>query len=279
MARLLPDRDGRAPLTAPRPPGAGPATAERAWHGTGPFAGVLDGTAAGPWPVRLGAARLVQADASSCGPAVLGALALAGDPVLARHVRDGGPDAWRALQVVLRRRAGRAWPGALGTPPWGAARAARFGAGPDATRYRSVLLDDATARGQRVLAAAGARARAGTPVPLYVGGDLATGVATAVPRHVVLLVAVAGPAVADPAVAGPAVAGPAGPPDGGDVWHVYEPSSGAVHRLPADAALPGRGVPGRAARAARRPALGGWTRFCWALLPGRAAAAPRGPER
>ncbi|MFH6688852.1 hypothetical protein QVL82_08445, partial [Cellulosimicrobium funkei] len=102
---------------------------------------------------------------------------------------------------------------------------------------------------ERVVRAALAAAARGVPVPLFTGGDLALGLATAVPRHVVLLTD------AD------AVAG----------WcRVYEPSSGTLRTVAAGALLDGARVP------AVRRALGGWPHVCWALLPdGRAGEAAR----
>ncbi|MFC8597725.1 hypothetical protein [Isoptericola sp. NPDC057191] len=189
-----------------------------------------------------------QVDERSCGPAVLGLLGLAGDPRGALGLvrrPDGTATAFAALQRELHLRATRTawrlptWPGALGTPPWGAARVARYGR----VRYTHRVVGGRAARD--VLAAALTAAARGVPVPLYTGGDLARGAATAVPRHVVLLTAVR---------------------DG--LATLYEPSSGRLHAVPvrALAAPDGRARRGPDGEVLRR-ALGGWPHVVWALLP------------
>ncbi|WP_265520918.1 hypothetical protein [Oerskovia flava] len=218
-------------------------------------------------PVVLGGAPAVQVDETTCGSAVLAVLAVAGDPVLAWWVatgerlgagpapapapapRRGGPEErWRELQRDLKARSTRRglvlapWPGRFGTPPWGAASVARYAD----VRYTHRVVDRRT--GPRVLRSALAAAAAGVPVPLFTGGDLTTGLETAVPRHVVLLAA-AGPGP-DPTTAR------------GGWCTVYEPSSGMLHRLGA-----GDLVRGAAAGDGVRRALGGWRHVCWAVLP------------
>lgn len=201
-----------------------------------------------------------QTDATTCGAASLALLAAAGDPLLAAWLATGrlvggyrpvelerasdaaldalaarpAADRFGALQRVVHRRSTARglgpwpWPRALGTPPWGAAREARY----PGVRYRHGVLDDAD---PRLLAAALGRVaawvRAGVPVPLYAGGDSTAGWATAVPRHVVLAVGVI--------------------PGG---LEVVEPSAG--RRLVLEDGSTGR-----------RPALGGWSHLAWALLP------------
>jgi len=236
--------------------------------------------------VSVGGARARQADGTTCGSTVLGMLAAAGDPVLALWLVAGlcpgeqpsgerggrGQDAaarLRTLQRVVKGRTNRgalgpfAWPQALGTPPWGAARAARYA---DVRYTDRVVTDDGPratgTTGSPVVEAALAAAARGVPVPLFTGGDLGLGVATAVPRHVVLLTA------ADlPDEAGRRT-GDA--PGAGRCW-VYEPSSGTVHRLAARDLLAG------ATDAGVRRALGGWPHVCWALLPAGRAGERRAP--
>ncbi|MBN0040303.1 hypothetical protein JN535_09020 [Cellulosimicrobium cellulans] len=217
--------------------------------------------------LEVGGAAARQTDATTCGSAVLALVAAAGDPVLALWLatglepgattvrasspRPGGAARFRALQQEVKRRTNRAalgplpWPAALGTPPWGAARAAR---------HADVRYVDRVVVGRRgdtdpVIRSALVAAARGVPVPLFTGGDLALGVATAVPRHVVLLTDV----------------------DAQARWcRVYEPSSGTVHDLD-----PASLLDGARSREVRR-ALGGWPHVCWALLPaGRAGEALR----
>ncbi|RYV52013.1 hypothetical protein [Pengzhenrongella frigida] len=223
--------------------------------------------------LRLAEAPAQQMDPTTCGSAVLGMLAASGDPLLAlwlvtgrrmptarpwwlgtRAVADDvATDAasrFVGLQLAVRRASNRSalgplsWPAGLGTPPWGAARAAVF---PGAT-FRSVMIDDTDTRGLRALLGRAERAlAAGVGVPLFTGGDLGGGVAAAVPRHVVLLT----PAATPP---GP---GEVGPESGR--YTVYEPSSGAVHAVTRAELLAPDGA---------RAALGGWSHACWAVLPG-----------
>ncbi|WP_264031927.1 hypothetical protein [Cellulosimicrobium sp. SH8] len=226
-------------------------------------------------PLELGGEPARQTDATTCGSAVLGLLAAAGDPVLAlwlatglRPGDDPGPGgrSWPGgaarfgeLQRVVKRRTNHAalgplpWPASLGTPPWGAARAARHA---DVRYTERVVAADRDERGPVVRAALVAAAR-GVPVPLFTGGDLALGVATAVPRHVVLLTDVDAD---DGTVSGARARR----------CRVYEPSSGTVHDLDVASLLDGARQP------AVRSALGGWPHVCWALLPvvGRAGEAP-----
>lgn len=164
---------------------------------------------------------------------------------------DATPEAaaaarWGALQHALHRASTRRavlgvlpWPQALGTPPWGAERCARF----PGVRYRAVPVDDRRpAEVQDLLARLDDALDRGVPVPLYSGGDLGDGIAAATPRHVVLAAARTA-----------------------DGYLVYEPGEGRL--LPLRRAHVERPL-GPAA------ALGGWTHLCWALLPtaGRAPA-------
>ncbi|MFI2104059.1 hypothetical protein ACH436_12240 [Isoptericola sp. NPDC019693] len=186
-----------------------------------------------------------QVDERTCGAAVLALLALAGDPRRALELSrrpPGAAETFAGFQRTLHARATRgpgglqAWPVALGTPPWGAARVARYGP----VRYTHRVVGGRS--GARVLDAAVEAAAAGVPVPLYSGGDLAGGVSTAVPRHVVLLTTVRG-----------------------GVATIYEPSAGRLHAVPAArlvAAARERGDDPLVAAA-----LGGWPHVVWALLP------------
>lgn len=220
-------------------------------------------------PVTLGGTVVRQADPTACGPTVLLMLAATGDPDLADWLETGRrpagalppevppsavdePDAAARLRAAQRhlhaRTTARAlgplpWPRALGTPPWTAARAARF----PGVRYRSVPVDDAAPAAAHLLASVHAATLAGVPVPLYTGGDLAQGLAAAVPRHVVL----AAPPPADLPHRGY-------DDDGARVLHLFEPSSGTVRQVRV-AELLGRTEP--------HPALGRWTHVCWVLLP------------
>jgi hypothetical protein len=217
--------------------------------------------------LRLGTAAARQTDGTTCGSSVLAMLAAAGDPTLAFWLvtgrtlagyrapeLDGVGDAagpavrFGDLQEALKRCSNaRAvlgllpWPSALGTPPWGAARVARF----PGVAYRSVLVDDTRPGELAVVLARAARALdRGVPVLLYAGGDLAMGLATAIPRHVVLLTGRTA-----------------------DGYAVYEPSTGRLLTLTADEVTSPRGPV---------PALGGWSHVCWALLPVRPAAVGSG---
>ena len=224
------------------------------------------GGGSGPGPLFLAGAPARQTDQTTCGPTVLAMLAAAGDPLLAlwlvtgqslagqlpREVRAVDPaqrsaaDAatrFGALQRAIKTRSNAGglgplpWPAALGTPPWGAPRVARY---PGAT-FSDVMIDDTDAAGFGALLDRADRAlAAGVPVPLFTGGDLASGVATAVPRHVVLLT------------------GSSAAP-GSDRYAIFEPASGAVHVLSRTELL---------APAGARSALGGWSHVCWAVLPG-----------
>jgi len=228
--------------------------------------------------VCLGDAPARQTDATTCGSAVLTMLAAAGDPLLAlwlvtgRSAVDGMPGEVRAVatadraepdpaarfgavQREVKRRSNRSavgplpWPTSLGTPPWGAARTARF---PGAA-FRSVMIDDTDTRALRSLLRRIERSlAAGVGVPLFTGGDLGGGLAASFPRHVVLLTPDVGPSGTDPSGANPS---------GSDAgrYTVYEPSSGALHGVTRAELLAPDGA---------RAALGGWSHASWAILPG-----------
>jgi hypothetical protein len=171
---------------------------------------------------RRGGVRLDQVDGTTCGSAVLIALAAWADPA-ETHRLDGEQAAtvsgsgvaagaqagiaigfgarYDARQKQVHRQSTRFWPQALGTTPWGMVgwlRRYAPGAGP----YQVRLVDDVSAADvDGALTAVGAALAAGRPVPLLVGA--------LVPRHYVLALGVQG--------------------DGR--WRVYEPTSGHVRAL------------------------------------------------
>lgn len=173
---------------------------------------------------RRGGAVLDQMDGTTCGSAVLVALAAWADPDEIRRL-DGpagpartamgerGPGAapatdvapgfsarYDARQKQVHRESAGLWPRALGTPPWGMVRWLRRNV-PAAGPYRVRLVDDLDARDVAdVVEAVGVVLRAGRPVPLLVG--------PLIPRHYVMAV---------------------GLHEGG--WKVYEPTSGQVRAL------------------------------------------------
>ncbi len=212
-----------------------------------------------PGPVTWNGATAKQVDPTTCGAAAMAMMLMMGDPLVALWVatgRRGGAymppevfaaevrggrahtvaDRWDSLQVAIQDRVTRnglgvvPWPHAYGTPPWRVDNLTRFAG----LRFRGVLVDDARAD---EVAALSAHARAaladGIPVPLYVSGDSDRGLDAVVPRHVVLLVGLDGAA-----------------------FLVYEPSSGALHRLDLSAV-----------GAEPVAALGNWNRLAWAVLP------------
>jgi hypothetical protein len=171
---------------------------------------------------RRGDVRLDQVDGTTCGSAVLIALAAWADPAETRRL-DGEQTAtasgaggaagaqagvavgfgarYDARQRQVHRQSTRFWPQALGTTPWGMVgwlRRYAPGAGP----YRVRLVDDVSvADVDNALAGGETALAASRPVPLLVG--------SLVPRHYVLALGVLG--------------------DGR--WRVYEPTSGQVRAL------------------------------------------------
>jgi hypothetical protein len=163
---------------------------------------------------------LDQVDGTTCGSAVLVALAAWADPAevqrleavpaAGQHLANGrgGGGGFGARyderQKQVHRQTNRFWPQALGTTPWGAARWLRDHV-PTAGRYRVRLVDDTSATDTAALITeVGAALAAGRPVPLVVG--------TLVPRHYVLALRP--------------------DEDGADAaWRVYEPTSGQVRLL------------------------------------------------
>ncbi len=175
-------------------------------------------------PQRHGGAVLDQVDGTTCGSAVLLALAVWAEPAELDRLDGvvGRAAAGRATasavgvgsgvgfgarydvrQQQVHRESTKFWPAALGTSPWGMVgwlRRYAPGAGP----YRVRLVDDVSGPDMgEAIAVVDAALATGRPVPLLIG--------TFVPRHYVMAVG----------------AGPAG-------WRVYEPTSGEVREVPRD---------------------------------------------
>ena len=168
---------------------------------------------------RRGGARLDQVDGTTCGSAVLVALAAWADPA-ETHRLDGdavvgtgalaGATAgiaagfgarYDARQKQVHKESTRFWPQAIGTSPWGMVAWLREHA-PGAGPYHVRLVDDMSGTDvAAALDAARAALAAGRPVPLLVGAF--------VPRHYCMALTEQG--------------------DG--AWRVYEPTSGAVRAL------------------------------------------------
>lgn len=224
--------------------------------------------------LRWGDAVVRQSTERTCGALALLVLAAAGDPVLAawlmtgRRVGGAPPpelahllpaqlalptvaERLAAAELAVHTRARRRslglldWPASFGTPPWAAAREARFRG---VTYAHAVVHDHDVATTRRMLEAVVAATRLGIPVPLYTGGDLGAGgsPAAAVPRHVVLALPFRGRE---------------------GQLRILEPSSGGVFAVAPDALL---------ARTRPHAALGGWRHVVWAVLPTTAWSA--GPE-
>lgn len=175
-----------------------------------------------------GGVRLDQVDGTTCGSAVLVALAAWADPgEVARLDRPpggpgilGGPTAgfgarYDARQKQVHRESTRFWPQSMGTTPWGMTAWLRRYA-PGAGPYRVRLLDD-TAAGDvtAAIAEVDTALAAGWPVPLLVGPF--------VPRHYCLALAAEG---------GDTEGGGTEGNTAGGVWRVYEPTSGEVRTVP-----------------------------------------------
>ncbi|WP_062387378.1 hypothetical protein [Demequina iriomotensis] len=202
-----------------------------------------------------------QVDQTTCGAAVMSAMLMQGDPLVALWVVTGRTladyipaevlavmaedlptrgldERWHALQRVLHLHTTTsalgpvAWPRSLGTPPWKVDEHTRFAG----LRFRGALVDDSTPEALAPLLAHVRRAvHDGIPVPLYASGDSSLGLDSVIPRHVVLIVG-----------------------DTGEGFLVYEPGTARILPI-ADAELrPGAG---------RQPALGNWSRASWVVLP------------
>jgi hypothetical protein len=183
---------------------------------------------------RLGA-RIDQVDATTCGTAVLLALATGADPLLALSLTapDDAPDdqpddagfgaRFDRRQLLVHRQSTPCWPRALGTTPWGMTRwlARRAtGVGPYRVRW---------AAGHALIGEVDRALALGEAAPLLVGAKL--------PRHYVLALS------RDDTAGEPS-------------WRVYEPGSGEV-----------RVVPVAAVRERRLARWLGFDRVYCALLP------------
>lgn len=153
--------------------------------------------------------RIDQVDGTTCGSAVLLAMATTADPLLTLEITTPRFDVLgfeRRLdqrQLAIHRQSNRAWPRALGTSPWGMAgwlRRHAAGVGP----YRVRLVDDGSASDlEAALDEVNSALDQADPVPLLIG--------TSVPRHYALALR-----------------------RDGDRWRVYDPSSGEVRAVPLD---------------------------------------------
>lgn len=166
---------------------------------------------------QRGGARLDQVDGTTCGSAVLVALAAWADPAEVGRL-DGSTGVavgasigttvgfgarYDARQKQVHQESTRFWPQAIGTSPWGMVAWLRHHA-PGAGPYRVRLVDDLSAADVAdALTEAGAALTAGRPVPLLVGPF--------VPRHYCMALG-----------------------RDGSGWRVYEPSSGQVRALDLD---------------------------------------------
>lgn len=224
--------------------------------------------------VLMGGAVVRQTDPTTCGSTALLMLAASGDPVLARWLEDGTlPDGLTiaelppeippaalarpltageriaAAQLRIKERTSvRAlgpwrWPSRFGTPPWTAAREARF----PGVRYRHRPVDDRGEAGRTMVTLVLNALRSGHPVLLFTGGNVGNGLVKALPRHVVL--AVPGRSASVTAA-------------GDAVIPIFDPATGRVYEVVAGDLLD---------RTTPLPALGGWTHVQWLALPVPAA--------
>jgi hypothetical protein len=173
-------------------------------------------------PQRHGGAVLDQVDGTTCGSAVLVALAAWAEPAELERLDGAGRAAagsstissmqsstlgfgarYDVRQLQVHRESTKYWPAALGTSPWGMVAWLRHNA-PGAGPYRVRLVDDSSAPDvDDAITAVDAALASGRPVPMLIG--------TFVPRHYVMATG-----------AGPAA------------WRVYEPTSGEVREVPRD---------------------------------------------
>ena len=175
-----------------------------------------------PGPRERGGVRLDQVDATTCGTAVLLALATGADPLLALALTEpvaGFGARFDRGQLLVHRQSNLWWPRALGTSPWGmTAWLARRATGLGPYRVRRVpgqwRPDPAAPTGvprrpgdvlAGVVSEVDRALALGEQVPLLVGARL--------PRHYVLALR------RDRGAGEPC-------------WRIYEPSSGEVRVVP-----------------------------------------------
>jgi hypothetical protein len=146
--------------------------------------------------MKLAALNLRQRDGVTCGPTVAVVAGALLDPVNGAGLSD--PVWFADEQARVHREVNRGWPRQLGTTPVGMAHALTARSSGVSYRWRPF-------RGRRDrLADVEREVRAGRPVAMLLG--------RIIPRHWVLIVEVAGP-----------------------LWQCYEPSSGQVRTVTADA--------------------------------------------
>lgn len=220
-----------------------------------------------PEAITIGGAPARQIDETSCGAAALLMLATLGDSVLGEWFDSGVmPPSIRALppevppamlarpttaqerftaaQRLIRSKTRSnafgplPWPEWYGTPPWTAARVARF----PGVRFEARPVIRGRVAGQALDAAVLAAVDAGYPVLLYTGGNLSQGLTRAVPRHVILAL----PSTSRRFVAG------------GRLISLYEPTSGTVFEVPAADLVTPDGP---------YPAFGYWSHIHWVVYP------------
>ena len=194
-------------------------------------------------PQRHGGAVLDQVDGTTCGSAVLVALAAWAEPAELERLDGAGRAAagsstssttssalgfgarYDVRQLQVHRESTKFWPAALGTSPWGMVAWLRRNA-PGAGPYRVRLVDDSSASDvDDAITAVDAALASGRPVPMLIG--------TFVPRHYVMATG------ASPTA-----------------WRVYEPTDGEVREVPRDTV-----------RARSTAALLGFDRLHALLLP------------
>lgn len=173
-----------------------------------------------------------QVDNTTCGSAVLVALRAAGEGRLEDALAQPNELEQLGMHAATSYRGlgPFAWPQQLGTPPWAAAREARFPGARYQVRWLAPVVG--APRAASVLAAAHRATQLGFPVPLYCGGVPALSW-TGVPRHVVLALP--------------------GTPGG---WRIYDPSTGSIYELGERELLTDPGE-----------SLGGWPHLWAALIP------------